>query len=47
LGNGFSPEIGNASEAIDIDQLLARAEMMIGREGREWKHEDRVGRRNA
>jgi hypothetical protein len=45
--NDFGLGAGNASEAIDIDELLARAAIMIGKEGREWKHEDRVGRRDV
>jgi hypothetical protein len=37
--------VGNATAAVDIDALLARAAMTIGLEGREWKVEDRLGRR--
>jgi hypothetical protein len=47
LDGQFDMDMGNDTAAIDIDELLAMASLDMGKEGRMWSHEDRVGRRNV
>jgi hypothetical protein len=47
LDGQFDMENGNDTAAIDVDELLAMASLDMGKEGRMWSFEDRVGRRNV
>jgi hypothetical protein len=46
LDSDFNVEPFNATAAVDIDALLARAAVTMGKEGRRWTLPDRLGRRN-
>jgi hypothetical protein len=46
LDSDFDMDPINATAAVDIDALLARAAVTMGREGRRWTLPDRLGRRN-
>jgi hypothetical protein len=44
LEDGFGLNVANITEGVDVNVLLAK--VAIGKEGREWTVEDRIGRRN-
>jgi hypothetical protein len=44
LDGDFDMDPFNATAAVDIDALLARAAVTVGKEGRRWTWSDRLGR---